>query len=89
MIKGNYLNLDDVLVVSEIKNVGNEGCKIFFLTLKNGNRVEFFYDRSYQQDVQPASSGNFNFGTFAFFSNAHKEIINTLTNATQLPPTGQ
>lgn len=83
MIKGNYLNLDETLIVSEIKDVGSEGCKVFVITLKNGNAIEFFYNRSYQNDVQVASTGNFNFGTAAFFLNAHKEIINKLTDVTQ------
>lgn len=85
MIKGNYLNLDEALIVSEIKDVGNEGCKLFCITLKNGNTIEFFYNRSYQTDVETTSTGNFNFGTAAFFFNAHKEILNKLTNAAQLP----
>lgn len=81
MINGNYLNLDEVLVVSEIKDVGNEGCKLFCMTLKNSNTIEFFYNRSYHRDVEVSSKGNFNFGTSAFFLNTHKEIINILTNA--------
>lgn len=84
MIKGNYLNLDEVLVVSEIKEVGSEGAKFFCITLKNGKEIEFFYHRSCQEDVK-ASNGNFRFGTSAFFYNAHKEILNKLTNATELP----
>lgn len=87
MIKGNYLNLDEILVVSEIKDVGSEGCKVFVITLKNSNTIEFFYNRSYKNDVQVASTGNFNFGTAAFFLNAHKEILKKLTDATQLSPT--
>lgn len=87
MIKGNYLNLDEVLVLSEIKDIGNEGCKLFCITLKNGNTIEFFYSRSHQNDVQAASTGNFNFGTAEFFYNSHKEILNKLTDVTQLPPT--
>lgn len=89
IIKGAYLNLDEALVVSEIKDIGSEGCKLFCITLKNGNTIELFYDRSYQNDVQVSSTGNFNFGTYAYFENAHKEILKTLTNATQLPSTGQ
>ena len=87
MIKGNYLNLDEVLVVSEIKDVGGEGCKLFGITNRNGNTIEFFYSRSYQFDVEASSAGYFNFGTYEFFSNAHKEILNKLTDATQLSST--
>lgn len=80
MIKGNYLNLDEALVVSEIKNVGNEGAQFFCITLKNGNTIEFFYHRIHEYDVQ-TTNGNFHFGTSSFFLNAHKEILNKLTNA--------
>jgi hypothetical protein len=82
IIKGNYFNLDDVLVVSEIKDVGRDGAKFFSITLKNGNYIEFFYSKSYQEDVSVAK-GNFNFGTAAFFHNSHEEILNILTDATQ------
>lgn len=87
MINGNYLNLDDALVVSEIKNVGNEGAQFFSITLKNGNTIEFFYHSTYQYDVQTAN-GIFNFGTSALFYDAHKEILNKLTNATELQKSG-
>lgn len=86
MIKGNYFNLDDVLAVSEIRSVGNEGAQLFSITLKNGNTIEFFYHRIHEDDVK-ISNGNFIFGTSAFFLNARKEILNKLTNATQLPST--
>lgn len=87
MIKGNYLNLDDALVVSEIKNVGNEGAKLFFITLKNGKSIEFFYHSMYEYDVL-ALNANFHFGTSAFFCNTHKNILNILTNVTELPKSG-
>jgi hypothetical protein len=86
MIKGNYLNLDDALVVSEIASVGSEGAKFFCITLKNGKAIEFFYHSSRQEDAK-TSNGNFSFGTSAFFFNAHEEIIKILTDASQFPPT--
>lgn len=84
LIKDNYLNLDDVLVVSTIKSVGNEGAKFFTMTLKSGKSIEFFYHQGNQDDVS-VSNGDFNFGTYAFFNNAYKDILNKLTNATELP----
>lgn len=84
LIKDNYLNLDDVLVVSTIKNAGNEGAKFFTITLKSGKSIEFLYYQGNQEDVF-VSNGNFNFGTYAFFDNAYKDILNKLTDATQLP----
>lgn len=80
MIKGNYLNLDDALVVSEIKNAGNEGAKFFCITLKNGNTVELLYHSIHEYDVEYFNA-NFHFGTDVFFYNAYKEILNRLTDA--------
>lgn len=80
LIKDNYFNLDDILIVSVIEGVGCEGAKFFTATCKNLKTIEFFYSPSYQQDVY-ISNGNFFFGTDVFFFNAHKEIINKLTNA--------
>lgn len=80
MIKGNYLNLDDVLVLGAIEDVQGDDAKFFSITYKNGKTSDFFYSQANQKDVY-TSSGQFYFGTDAFFYNAHKEIINKLTNA--------
>lgn len=86
IIKGIYLNLDDVLVVGDIKKA--DGGNYFSVTYKNGKTIDLFFASFYQKDVD-TSDGNFYFGTDVFFFNAHKEILNKLTNATQLPPTRQ
>lgn len=80
IIKGNYLNLDDVLVVSAIEKSGEHGAMIFRITYKNGKNFEFYYNSTFKKDVE-TENGNFYFGTDCFFYNAHKEILNTLTNA--------
>lgn len=82
IIKGNFLDLDDICVVSEIKPVGNEGCRLFTITYKNGMVLEFFYAQYFTEDVG-VNKGNFNFGTYAFFDNAHKDIFKILTYATK------
>lgn len=81
-IKDNYLNLDDVLVVSTIEDAGSHGGKFFSITYKNGKAFDFFYSRSNQKDVY-TSTGHFHFGTDCFFYNAHKEILNKLTDNTK------
>jgi hypothetical protein len=84
MIKGNYVSLNDVQSVTEICSVG-EGFKFFIIRYKQGSDIEFSYQKQNQTDVHINSKGNFHFGTDCFFYNAHKEILNILTNATQLP----
>jgi hypothetical protein len=80
MIKNNYLDLSDVLSVSDIETIGNEGCRLFTIVYKSGVKCEFFYASYYTSDVE-IKNDSFCFGTYAFFDNAHKDIINKLTNA--------
>jgi hypothetical protein len=80
MIKGNFISLNDVQSVSEICSVG-EGFKFFILRYKQGSDIEFSYQPQNKTDVHVNLKGNFSFGTDAFFYNAHKDILNKLTNA--------
>lgn len=84
IIKGNFLSLNDVQSVTEIQTVG-EGFKFFILRYKQGCDIEFSYQAQIKTDVHVNLKGNFSFGTDAFFFNAYKEILNKLTNVTELP----
>lgn len=78
MIKGNYISLDDVQSVTEICSVG-EGFKFFILRYKQGSDIEFSYHIQNQTDVHVNLKGNFSFGTYAYFQDAHESIIKILT----------
>lgn len=80
MIKDNYLNLDDVLVVSEIRNAGGDGAQLFYIMLKNCSKVEFLYHRSHEYEVL-FLGGDFHFGSAKLFLSAYTEIIKKLTDA--------
>jgi hypothetical protein len=82
MIKGNFIDLDDVLTVTDIHPIGSDGFMSFIIQYKNDKKLEFCYHKSYETDIKIVGS-EILFGTATFFQNAHADIIKILTYVTK------